>query len=74
MVDVSAQAHQEAVHLGGRPQIQGRHQHPPGERDRLDRDRSLELDGARSEVGAAIKWLEKNGVNIETVEINVIES
>jgi ABC-type methionine transport system ATPase subunit len=34
----------------------------------------LELDGARSEVGAAIKWLEKNGVNVEPVEINVIES
>jgi hypothetical protein len=34
----------------------------------------LELDGARSEVEAAIKWLEKNGVNVEPVEINVIES
>ena len=34
----------------------------------------LELDGARSEVCAAIKWLEKNGVNAEPVEINVIES
>jgi hypothetical protein len=34
----------------------------------------LELDGARSEVDAAIKWLEKNGVNVEPVEINVIES
>jgi ABC-type methionine transport system ATPase subunit len=34
----------------------------------------LELDGARSEVAAAIKWLEKNGVNVEPVEINVIES
>jgi ABC-type methionine transport system ATPase subunit len=34
----------------------------------------LELDGARSEVGAAIKWLERNGVNVEPVEINVIES
>jgi L-aspartate semialdehyde sulfurtransferase ferredoxin len=34
----------------------------------------LELDGARSEVQAAIKWLEKNGVNVEPVEINVIES
>jgi len=28
----------------------------------------------RSEVEAAIKWLEKNGVNVEPVEINVIES
>ena len=34
----------------------------------------LELDGARQQVDAAIKWLEKNGVNVEPVEINVIES
>jgi len=34
----------------------------------------LELDGQREEVKAAIKWLEKNGVNVEPVEINVIES
>jgi L-aspartate semialdehyde sulfurtransferase ferredoxin len=34
----------------------------------------LELDGPRSEVKAAIKWLEKHGVNVEPVEINVIES
>ncbi|HUA39280.1 MAG TPA: NIL domain-containing protein [Candidatus Sulfopaludibacter sp.] len=34
----------------------------------------LELDGKRDEVKAAIKWLEKNGVNVEPVEINVIES
>lgn len=34
----------------------------------------LELDGPRQEVKAAIKWLEKNGVNVEPVEINVIES
>jgi ABC-type methionine transport system ATPase subunit len=34
----------------------------------------LELDGARDEVKAAIKWLEKSGVNVEPVEINVIES
>jgi len=34
----------------------------------------LELDGARAEVKAAIKWLEKSGVNVEPVEINVIES
>ena len=32
----------------------------------------LELDGARSEVAAAIKWLEKQGVNVEPVEIGVI--
>ena len=34
----------------------------------------LEVDGKRSEVKAAIKWLEKLGVNVEPVEINVIES
>ena len=34
----------------------------------------LELDGPRSEVKAAIKWLEKHGVSVEPVEINVIES
>jgi L-aspartate semialdehyde sulfurtransferase ferredoxin len=34
----------------------------------------LELDGAQNEVKAAIKWLQKNGVNVEPVEINVIES
>lgn len=34
----------------------------------------LELDGARDEVKAAIKWLEKTGVKVEPVEINVIES
>ncbi|HEY3760791.1 MAG TPA: NIL domain-containing protein [Verrucomicrobiae bacterium] len=34
----------------------------------------LELDGKRDEIKAAIKWLEKNGVNVEPVEINVIES
>jgi ABC-type methionine transport system ATPase subunit len=32
----------------------------------------LELDGARSEVAAAIKWLVKQGVNVEPVEIGVI--
>jgi ABC-type methionine transport system ATPase subunit len=32
----------------------------------------LELDGARNEVKAAIQWLEKNGVNVEPVEIGVI--
>lgn len=35
---------------------------------------SLELEGQRSEVKAAIKWLEKQGVRVEPVEINVIES
>ena len=34
----------------------------------------LELNGKREEVKSAIKWLEKNGVNVEPVEINVIES
>jgi len=34
----------------------------------------LELDGPRNEVNAAIKWLEKNGVNVEPVEISVMES
>ena len=34
----------------------------------------LELDGARSEVKKAIKWLESKGVKVEPVEINVIES
>ena len=32
----------------------------------------LELDGPRNEVKAAIKWLEKQGVNVEPVEISVI--
>jgi ABC-type methionine transport system ATPase subunit len=35
---------------------------------------SLELDGKRAEIKAAIKWLEKIGVSVEPVEINVIES
>ena len=35
---------------------------------------SLELDGKREEVKAAIRWLEKLGVSVEPVEINVIES
>ncbi len=32
----------------------------------------LELDGTRAEVDAAIRWLEKNKVNVEPVEIGVI--
>jgi ABC-type methionine transport system ATPase subunit len=32
----------------------------------------LELTGASSEVGRAIIWLEKQGVNVEPVEIGVI--
>ena len=34
----------------------------------------LELDGKRADVKAAINWLEKVGVSVEPVEINVIES
>ena len=34
----------------------------------------LELDGKRSEIKEAIRWLEKMGVKVEPVEINVIES
>ncbi len=32
----------------------------------------LELDGPRAEVKAAIKWLERSGVNVEPVEIGTI--
>ena len=32
----------------------------------------LELDGKRDEVKAAMTWLEKQGVNVEPVEIGVI--
>jgi hypothetical protein len=32
----------------------------------------LELDGTHKEVAAAITWLEKQGVNVEPVEIGVI--
>ena len=32
----------------------------------------LELNGPRDEVKAAIKWFEKQGVNVEPVEIGVI--
>lgn len=34
----------------------------------------LELDGKRSEINAAVAWLEHTGINVEPVEINVIES
>ena len=34
----------------------------------------LELSGQRADIKAAIKWLEKKGVNVEPVEISVIES
>lgn len=32
----------------------------------------LELQGKRSEVDTAIKWLQKNGVNVEPVEMSTI--
>ena len=35
---------------------------------------SLELSGRRDDIKAAIKWLEKLGIKVEPVEINVIES
>jgi ABC-type methionine transport system ATPase subunit len=34
----------------------------------------LELSGAPAAVKAAISWLEKTGIKVEPVEINVIES
>ena len=34
----------------------------------------LELEGQRDEIKTAIKWLEKMGISVEPVEINVIES
>ena len=34
----------------------------------------LEIDGKRSEIKSAIKWLESLGVSVEPIEINVIES
>jgi ABC-type methionine transport system ATPase subunit len=34
----------------------------------------LELDGKRADVKDAIKWLQKTGVSVEPVEINVVES
>lgn len=34
----------------------------------------LELHGKRIEIKNAVKWLEKQGVKVEPVEINVIES
>ena len=34
----------------------------------------LELEGERAQIKAAIAWLEKKGINVEPVEINVIES
>lgn len=34
----------------------------------------LEVEGRRSDVKAAITWLEKRGVTVEPVEISVVES
>jgi ABC-type methionine transport system ATPase subunit len=34
----------------------------------------LEVNGKREDVKAAINWLEKLGVKVEPIEINVIES
>ena len=34
----------------------------------------LELEGPPQEVTASIHWLEKGGINVEPVEINVLES
>ena len=34
----------------------------------------LELSGSRAQIKATIKWLEKSGIRVEPVEINVIES
>jgi ABC-type methionine transport system ATPase subunit len=34
---------------------------------------SIELDGERSEIKKAIKWLESKDIKVEPVEINVIE-
>lgn len=35
---------------------------------------SLELVGDRAEIKKAIKWMERLGIKVEPVEINVIES
>jgi hypothetical protein len=34
----------------------------------------LELEGERAQIKSAIQWLEKQGIRVEPVEINVIES
>ncbi len=34
----------------------------------------LEIEGTRADVKAAIDWMEKIGISVEPVEINVIES
>ncbi len=34
----------------------------------------LEIEGRRSEIKSAVRWLESRGVSVEPIEINVIES
>jgi len=34
----------------------------------------LELEGQRADIKTAIKWLERKGIKVEPVEINVLES
>lgn len=34
----------------------------------------LEIEGTRDDLKAAIEWMEKIGISVEPVEINVIES
>lgn len=34
----------------------------------------LEMEGQRDEIKASIQWLERKGISVEPVEINVIES
>ena len=34
----------------------------------------LELEGQRADIKTAIKWLERKGIKVEPIEINVIES
>ena len=34
----------------------------------------LEIEGASEEISAAINWLTKQGISVEPVEINVLES
>ena len=34
----------------------------------------LELEGQRADIKTAIKWLERKGIKVEPVEINVIAS
>lgn len=34
----------------------------------------LELDGSRKDINDSIRWLTRQGINVEPVEINIIES